>query len=100
MPSPTRSARDASTVGLLSRRLEATLATVDVVVEGSTGQVRAHPLFGEVRGHRKVLGTLLWQLGLVEADEDAPVPLHVSQTKRRAADARWRRVRADRGESA
>ncbi len=81
-------------------RLETELATAEVMVEGSTGQMRVNPLFTEVRQHRKVLGTLLRQLGLVEDEEDEGkvVPLHVTAMKRAAANMRWSRVRAERGD--
>jgi len=38
-------------------------------VLGSTGQVRVHPAFGELRQYRLALGRLLAQLNLPDVDE-------------------------------
>jgi phage terminase small subunit len=81
-------------------RLEAELSGAELLVEGSAGQLRAHPLIAEVRAHRKLLGSLLRQLGLVEEDVTSkPVPLSLSRARAAAANVRWSRARAD-GESA
>ncbi len=79
-------------------RLEAELATAEVVVAGSTGQERPNGLFREAREHRKTLAGLLKQLGLVESDQDGGtvVPLHISAARRAAVNTRWNRVRGDR----
>ena len=52
-------------------RLTVALADSDPVVVGSRGQPRPSPLLGELRQHRIVLGRLLAQLGLKEADAQA-----------------------------
>src|SRR4051794_11391586 len=79
-------------------RLEAELASAEVVVAGSTGQERPNGLFREVREHRKTLAGLLKQLGLVESDDDGTsvVPLHISAARRAAVNVRWARERGDR----
>jgi hypothetical protein len=40
------------------------LRTLDLVVEGSTGQLKTHPLFDQLLRQRVVLGKLVEQLGL------------------------------------
>jgi hypothetical protein len=61
------------------------LATVPVLVSGSTGQVQVHPLFAAVREHRRTLGRLLDEMALPD-DDDVP-----RTGPRRAVDTRWRR---------
>lgn len=66
-------------------RLRAVLLDVDVVVCGSTGQPRPHPVFDEVRRHRESLAKLIAALDL-PADSE---PVTTSDKARQAARARW-----------
>lgn len=63
------------------------LSGASATVLGSTGQPRAHPLFAEVRAHRKVLESLTSALGLPMPDEASGRPR--TPAARRAARARW-----------
>lgn len=74
-------------------RLEAELTGATTLVAGSTGQVRPHPLFGEVRAARAALARLLLQLGVVEAGEDETADADRAYHGRALAAARWRNVR-------
>jgi pyruvate/2-oxoglutarate dehydrogenase complex dihydrolipoamide acyltransferase (E2) component len=67
-------------------RMETALADADPVVTGSKGQVRPHPLIGEVRQHRLALKQLLHGLGIEDADEGDG-----STAGRKLARARWDR---------
>jgi P27 family predicted phage terminase small subunit len=51
-------------------RMEDALGKSSVTVRGSQGQVRPHPLIGEVRAHRLAFRQLLGQLGIDEAESD------------------------------
>jgi pyruvate/2-oxoglutarate dehydrogenase complex dihydrolipoamide acyltransferase (E2) component len=52
-------------------RLEEKLGKVSLTVNGSRGNVRAHPLIGEVRAHRLALQKLLGSIGISEAHAEA-----------------------------
>jgi hypothetical protein len=69
-------------------RLQRELASAPATVEGSTGQVRTHPLFAEVRAHRALLAKLVESLGL-PAPEPEVGPSAASQRASHAAQARW-----------
>ena len=71
-------------------RLEAELVAGQLVVSGSTGQPRAHPLLDEVRKHRALLAGLLRQLEPAEAETNGA---SASAWGREAARARWSRHR-------
>jgi phage terminase small subunit len=49
-------------------RFEEHLAKSSLTVSGSKGNVRPHPLIGEIRAHRLALKQLLGALGINEAD--------------------------------
>jgi hypothetical protein len=76
----------ARTVDLIDD-MAAELAKAALMVPGSMGQTRPHPLLTEIRGHRGLLATLLKQLDL--PDTDAP-GLNSSQKAGGAARTRWR----------
>ena len=71
--------------------LEAALAGAAVVVEGSQGQPRPNPLFGEVRAHRLALRQMLAAVGLDDADAERHVSEGVvrSHAGRQLARQRW-----------
>jgi hypothetical protein len=51
-------------------RLDAALAGAPLVVKGSMGQEREHPLLSEARQQRSALARLLGQLALPEEDSN------------------------------
>ena len=65
--------------------LEAGMKDADLIVTGSMGQQREHPLLSEARQQRALLGRFLAQLKL--PDEDGLATTSVKA--RRAAQARW-----------
>lgn len=67
-------------------RMRAALDGADVVVTGSKGQRRAHPLVGELRAHRLALGRLLGGLGLQDFDDPENAG---SVAGRKLARTRW-----------
>jgi phage terminase small subunit len=70
----------------------AQLPAAELLVTGSMGQPRPHPLLAEIRGHRAVLARLVSQLGLVDALDEAEEPASMppaSRRAQRAALARW-----------
>ena len=69
-------------------QLQAALVNAPATVEGSTGQTRPHPLYGEIRAHRGLLAKLLQQLG-VQNPSGKSTPASRSDQARRAARARW-----------
>jgi hypothetical protein len=69
-------------------RLQAAVADAPLLVEGSTGQLRPHPLLEEVRKHRAVLQRLTGALAMPSTGEEKGRPA-VSVAARRAAEARW-----------
>jgi hypothetical protein len=80
-------------------RLErAVRALPELVVSGSTGQPKAHPLLAEVRAHRQLLERLTSALNL--PDDDQVVGDRAStKHARTAAQGRWRRkVPTDTGD--
>lgn len=70
-------------------RLSAAIAGGELVVAGSTGQPRAHPLLAEVRAHRDLLARLVARLAPPAAEASATM----SELGRRAARARWDKQR-------
>jgi len=67
-----------------------------LTVPGSSGQTRVHPAVGELRATRALVGRLLAQLGLPDADGqtlDSPVRARA----RGAANKRWAATRGDHG---
>jgi hypothetical protein len=74
-------------------RISASLADSPVVVEGSTGQPRAHPLLAEARAHRDTLAKLVKALGLPSAEDEQPQTpgqRMAREKARHAASVRWR----------
>jgi len=71
-------------------RLEVELRDQPAMVEGSRGQIVAHPLCSELRSERQLLAKLITLLGLPEEDSDWD-NLTASQRGRKAARARWDR---------
>jgi hypothetical protein len=67
--------------------LEAGMKGADLIVAGSMGQLREHPLLSEARQQRALLGRFLAQLKL--PDEDGLTT--ASTQARKAAQARWTR---------
>jgi pyruvate/2-oxoglutarate dehydrogenase complex dihydrolipoamide acyltransferase (E2) component len=67
--------------------MRAALGGADLVVAGSHGQVRPHPLVPELRQHRLALSRLLGSLGLTDSDDD----MSRSAMGRKLAHARWDR---------
>ncbi|MGH9122034.1 MAG: hypothetical protein ACRDYC_08815 [Acidimicrobiales bacterium] len=80
-------------------RLQAAVAGAELLVEGSSGQPRPHPLLAEVRAHRATLGKLLTALAL--PDEEDVTPLTATQERaQKAARARWAAEKARFGHGA
>ena len=74
--------------------MNARITTDGLMVEGSTGQLRAHPLLAEVRGSRQVLVRIISQLGLPDDEQETTrTPNQVRASK--AAQARWARARGE-----
>ena len=72
----------------LDRLERAVRALPSLVVEGSTGQPRSHPLLAEVRAHRLLLERLTASLALPDDVEErgrTPSQKHAQK----AANARW-----------
>ena len=70
-------------------RLEAAMEGQPLVVKGSMGQAREHPLLSEARQQRGLLARLLAQMKL--PDEGLPGVSSIrSEQARHAAKARWR----------
>jgi hypothetical protein len=82
------------TVDELDSLEKAVRALPDLVVVGSMGQPRMHPLLGEVRAHRALLAKLTEQLNLPDIDQQIGLRAG-SRHARTAARARW--DRSDRG---
>ena len=74
----------------LDRLEKAVRALPELVVSGSTGQPRPHPLLEEVRRHRQLLERLTIALALPSVDEKEGVTAS-QRHARRAAVARWQR---------
>lgn len=73
-------------------RLDAELVGAPLTVPGSAGQLREHPLLSEVRQQRALLGRLLHQLRLPDAEDlGAYRSGERSSQARQAAAARWQR---------
>ena len=73
----------------LDRLEKAVRALDDLVVRGSMGQIKSHPLLAEARAHRLLLERLVGALALPNEDEDAgmrPGQKHAAK----ASEARWR----------
>jgi hypothetical protein len=91
-------AEAARTADELDRLERAVRALPDLMVAGSTGQPRPHPLLEEVRRHRQLLERLCVSLALPSVDEKEGLGA-AGRHARRAAVARWQRE-ADYGEMA
>lgn len=77
-------------------RMETELRDAPLLMPGSAGQLRPHPLLGELRGARAVFAQLSRLLGLSdvpesEDDTGSPPPTPRQVRARRAAEARWSR---------
>lgn len=91
-PDELRLLEDACKEASLIDRIERELGS-DLLTAGSTGQVRAHPLLGEVRQHRVALSQLLSRLNLPDADADGRAQDARTRHARLAAVARWGEVK-------
>jgi hypothetical protein len=80
----------ARTADELERLEKAVRALPDLVVTGSMGQPRMHPLLSEVRAHRALLAKLTEQLNLPDIDQQIGQRAG-SRQARKAAVARWNR---------
>ena len=67
--------------------IEAELDGADLIVEGSVGQLKPHPLLGELRAQARLLEALSRALSIPLPGED--VGRRRSPTARDAARARW-----------
>jgi hypothetical protein len=77
------------TVDELDRLERAVRSLPELTATGSTGQLKPHPLLGEVRAHRQLLERITTALSLPDEGED--VGLRPGQRHaRRAVNARWR----------
>ncbi|MFJ5306126.1 hypothetical protein [Streptomyces sp. NPDC088350] len=72
------------------------LAAGPALVQGSTGQPKASPLFAEARAHRLVLGKLLEQMALPDEGEDVGRTPNQERASK-AANVRWDLERRRRG---
>jgi hypothetical protein len=72
----------------LDRLEKAVRALPHIVVSGSTGQPKAHPLLAEVRAHRQLLERLTTALCLPNVDQREGSTA-AQRHARRAAVARW-----------
>jgi len=70
-------------------QLSTALADAEPFVTGSTGQVKVHPAFAEVRLHRATLAALLGKLGIDDQHDESPEAAWRAQRARDAANARW-----------
>ena len=82
----------ARTADELDRLEKAVRALTDLVVDGSTGQPKAHPLLEEVRRHRVLLDRLTGALNLPDQDIGAPGLRPAQKHAQAAARARWKAV--------
>lgn len=92
-PAELRILEDACREVDLIEEIEAELDGADLVVHGSQGQPVANPLIQEIRLHRGVLRQLLAALRLPNDDQESRDGITSSERARRAAVARWRKVR-------
>lgn len=76
----------------------ALLAGQPMIVEGSTGQPKAHPLLAELREHRKLSERLAAALALPVGGES--VGRRRSAQAKSAVDTRWRRAGVVKARSA
>src|SRR5215203_7307057 len=76
----------------LERLERAVRALPELTTTGSAGQVKAHPLLGEVRAHRQLLERLAGALNLPDVDQEVGLRAG-SRHARTAARARWQRPR-------
>jgi hypothetical protein len=72
----------------LDRLERAVRALPSLVVEGSTGQPRSHPLLEEVRRHRVLLERLTASLALPDAEEESGLKPSQKHAQK-AAQGRW-----------
>jgi hypothetical protein len=79
----------ARTADELDRLERAVRALSELVVSGSTGQPKVHPLLEEVRRHRLLLERLTGALNLPDQDEEVGSRAG-SRHARKAAEGRWR----------
>lgn len=91
-PDEMRILEDACREATLVDKIEAALKGSDLVTDGSTGQVRAHPLLSEVRQHRVAMTSLLARLALPDDGAEGRQDAARSEHARAAAVARWGQV--------
>jgi hypothetical protein len=76
-------------------RLEkAVRALPELTVAGSVGQVKPHPLLGELRSHRQLLERLTTALALPNVDQEQGLTASQRHARKAAVD-RWSRKAAD-----
>lgn len=88
-PDEMRILEDACREATLVDKIEAALKAADLVTDGSTGQVRAHPLLSEVRQHRVAMTSLLARLALPDDEAEGRHDAARAEHARAAAFARW-----------
>jgi hypothetical protein len=81
------------TVDELNRLEKAVRALPELTTTGSTGQIRPHPLLGEVRAHRQLLARLTADLNLPD-DTQLLGDRASTRHARTAAQGRWNREAA------
>lgn len=91
-PDELRVLEDACREATLVDKIEAALKSEELVTDGSTGQVRAHPLLSEVRQHRVAMTSLLARLTLPDDEAEGRQEAARSEHARSAAIARWGQV--------
>ena len=77
-------------------RLDDELGHAPLMIPGSTGQMRPHPLLAELRGHRQVLAQLVRLLALADVvmpaeGDDSPILTPRQARAQHAAQVRWGR---------
>lgn len=74
-------------------KLRGAMAKAPVTTEGSTGQVRVHPIYAAIANHSRVLAEHVHRLGIPEpaADEQGQLfGINASTSARDLAHKRWR----------
>lgn len=91
-PDELRILEDACREATLVDKIEESLKGAELVTDGSTGQMRAHPLLPEVRQHRVAMTSLLSRLALPDDEAEGRQDAARAEHARAAAIARWGRA--------